>query len=79
MDIEYRFRFAGSEWVSWRASPAGPHFDLTIHSEKSGADLSYFDQEEGRALDAVRDRTCRRCRPLPMMAFPSTPTPRTRR
>ncbi|MGI8531109.1 MAG: glycine--tRNA ligase [Geodermatophilaceae bacterium] len=47
VDIEYRFRFAGSEWGELEGIANRTDFDLTIHSEKSGADLSYFDQEKG--------------------------------
>jgi glycyl-tRNA synthetase len=47
VDIEYRFRFAGSEWGELEGIANRTDFDLTIHSEKAGADLSYFDQEKG--------------------------------
>ena len=47
VDIEYRFRFAGSEWAELEGIANRTDFDLSIHSEKSGVDLSYFDQESG--------------------------------
>jgi glycyl-tRNA synthetase len=47
VDIEYRFRFAGSEWGELEGIANRTDFDLTTHSKHSGADLSYFDQEKG--------------------------------
>ena len=47
VDIEYRFRFAGSEWGELEGIANRTDFDLTTHSKHSGADLSYFDQETG--------------------------------
>ncbi len=47
VDIEYRFRFAGSEWGELEGIANRTDFDLTTHSTHSGADLSYFDQEKG--------------------------------
>jgi glycyl-tRNA synthetase len=47
VDIEYRFRFAGSEWGELEGIANRTDFDLTTHSRESGADLSYFDQEKG--------------------------------
>ena len=44
MDIEYRFRFAGSEWGELEGVANRTDFDLTTHSKHSGQDLSYFDQ-----------------------------------
>jgi glycyl-tRNA synthetase len=44
VDIEYRFRFAGSEWGELEGIANRTDFDLKTHSEHSGADLSYFDQ-----------------------------------
>ena len=46
VDIEYRFRFAGSEWAELEGIANRTDFDLKTHSEKSGTDLSYFDQEK---------------------------------
>ncbi|MCF8531150.1 MAG: glycine--tRNA ligase, partial [Candidatus Nanopelagicales bacterium] len=47
VDIEYRFRFAGSEWAELEGVANRTDFDLTTHTEHSGTDLSYFDQESG--------------------------------
>jgi len=47
VDIEYRFRFGGSEWAELEGIANRTDFDLTTHSERSGTDLSYFDQESG--------------------------------
>jgi glycyl-tRNA synthetase len=44
VDIEYRFRFAGSEWGELEGIANRTDFDLTTHSKHSGVDLSYFDQ-----------------------------------
>ena len=44
VDLEYRFRFAGSEWGELMGVANRTDFDLTTHSEGSGVDLSYFDQ-----------------------------------
>ena len=46
VDIEYRFRFAGSEWGELEGVANRTDFDLRTHSEHSGADLTYFDQEK---------------------------------
>jgi glycyl-tRNA synthetase len=45
VDIEYRFKFAGSEWAELEGVANRTDFDLKTHSEHSGTDLSYFDQE----------------------------------
>ena len=47
VDIEYRFRFAGSEWGELEGIANRTDFDLTTHGKHSGADLSYFDQDKG--------------------------------
>jgi glycyl-tRNA synthetase len=47
VDIEYRFKFAGSEWAELEGVANRTDFDLKTHSEHSGTDLSYFDQESG--------------------------------
>jgi glycyl-tRNA synthetase len=47
VDIEYRFRFAGSEWGELEGVANRTDFDLTTHSKHSGKDLSYFDQPAG--------------------------------
>jgi glycyl-tRNA synthetase len=45
VDIEYRFRFAGSEWAELEGIANRTDFDLKTHSEHSGTDLSFYDQE----------------------------------
>ncbi|TAK68956.1 MAG: glycine--tRNA ligase [Actinomycetota bacterium] len=45
VDIEYRFRFAGSEWAELEGIANRTDYDLTTHGAHSGVDLSYFDQE----------------------------------
>ena len=47
VDIEYRFRFQGSEWGELEGVANRTDFDLKTHSEASGTDLSYFDQTTG--------------------------------
>jgi glycyl-tRNA synthetase len=47
VDIEYRFTFAGSEFAELEGIANRTDFDLSTHSEKSGVDLSFFDQESG--------------------------------
>ncbi len=47
VDIEYRFGFSGSEWGELEGVANRTDFDLTTHSQHSGADLSFFDQEKG--------------------------------
>ncbi len=44
VDIEYRFKFAGSEWGELEGIANRTDFDLSTHAEHSGQDLSYFDQ-----------------------------------
>ncbi|WP_148614863.1 glycine--tRNA ligase [Nocardioides rubriscoriae] len=44
VDIEYRFRFAGSEWGELEGIANRTDFDLSTHGKASGKDLSYFDQ-----------------------------------
>jgi len=44
VDLEYRFRFAGSEWGELMGVANRTDFDLKTHSAGSGVDLSYFDQ-----------------------------------
>ena len=46
VDIEYRFRFAGSEFAELEGIANRTDFDLKSHGEKSGTDLSYYDQEK---------------------------------
>jgi glycyl-tRNA synthetase len=45
VDIEYRFNFAGSEWGELEGVANRTDYDLRTHSEASGTDLSFFDQE----------------------------------
>ncbi len=47
VDIEYRFDFAGSEWGELEGVANRTDYDLRVHSESSGTDLAYFDQESG--------------------------------
>jgi glycyl-tRNA synthetase len=47
VDIEYRFRFAGSEFGELEGIANRTDFDLSTHAAHSGADLSYFDQAKG--------------------------------
>ena len=47
VDIEYRYRFPGSEWGELEGIANRTDFDLKTHAEASGADLSYFDQTTG--------------------------------
>ena len=47
VDIEYRFRFGGSEFSELEGIANRTDFDLTTHSKHSGVDLSYFDQDKG--------------------------------
>jgi glycyl-tRNA synthetase len=44
VDVEYRFGFQGSEWGELEGIANRGDFDLKTHSEKSGVDLTYFDQ-----------------------------------
>lgn len=43
-DIEYRFRFQGGEWGELEGIANRTDYDLKTHSEHSGTDLVYFDQ-----------------------------------
>ncbi|HTW21058.1 MAG TPA: glycine--tRNA ligase [Mycobacteriales bacterium] len=47
VDIEYRFRFGGSEWGELEGIANRTDFDLKTHAKASGADLTYFDQDKG--------------------------------
>ena len=44
VDIEYRFRFTGTEWGELEGVANRTDFDLTTHAEHSGHDLRYYDQ-----------------------------------
>ncbi|MBB5869734.1 glycyl-tRNA synthetase [Allocatelliglobosispora scoriae] len=46
VDIEYRFRFGGTEFAELEGIANRTDFDLTTHGQHSGTDLSYFDQEK---------------------------------
>jgi glycyl-tRNA synthetase len=46
VDIEYRFGFGGTEFAELEGIANRTDFDLRTHSEHSGTDLSYFDQEK---------------------------------
>jgi len=45
IDIEYRFKFGGSEFAELEGIANRTDFDLTTHSKHSGTELTYFDQE----------------------------------
>src|SRR5699024_1502678 len=45
VDIEYRFGFSSKEFDELEGVANRTDFDLSTHSEHSGQDLSYFDQE----------------------------------
>jgi glycyl-tRNA synthetase len=68
VDIEYRFRFQGSEWGELEGIANRTDFDLKTHAEHSGQDLSYFDQTtEERWVPYVIEPAAGVGRP--MMAF----------
>jgi glycyl-tRNA synthetase len=46
VDIEYRFRFGGTEFSELEGVANRTDFDLSTHSRESGVDLSYFDQDK---------------------------------
>jgi glycyl-tRNA synthetase len=45
VDIEYRFGFGPTEFAELEGIANRTDFDLSTHSQHSGADLTYFDQE----------------------------------
>jgi glycyl-tRNA synthetase len=45
VDIEYRFRFGGSEFAELEGIANRTDYDLKTHSEHSGANLTYLDTE----------------------------------
>ncbi len=47
VDIEYRFRFGANEFAELEGVANRTDFDLKAHSQHSGADLTYFDQDKG--------------------------------
>lgn len=68
VDIEYRFKFQGSEWGELEGIANRTDFDLKTHAEHSGQDLSYFDQTtEERWVPYVIEPAAGVGRP--MMAF----------
>ena len=44
VDVEYAFGFAGSKWGELEGVANRTDYDLRVHSEGSGEDLSYYDQ-----------------------------------
>jgi glycyl-tRNA synthetase len=46
VDIEYRFRFGGTDFAELEGVANRTDFDLSTHSKHSGVDLSYFDQDK---------------------------------
>jgi glycyl-tRNA synthetase len=47
VDIEYRFGFAGSEWGELEGIANRADYDLSVHQQRTGADLTYLDQASG--------------------------------
>lgn len=47
VDIEYAFNFLNNKWGELEGIANRTDYDLRVHSEGSGEDLSYFDQESG--------------------------------
>ncbi|RNE49579.1 glycine--tRNA ligase [Corynebacterium alimapuense] len=47
VDVEYAYNFAGTKWGELEGIANRTDYDLRVHSEGSGEDLSYFDQESG--------------------------------
>jgi len=47
VDIEYRFRFGGQEFSELEGIANRTDYDLRVHAERSGQDLSFFDQDAG--------------------------------
>lgn len=45
MDVEYAFGFAGSKWGELEGVANRTDYDLRVHAESSGEDLSFYDQE----------------------------------
>lgn len=46
VDVEYAFGFTGSKWGELEGVANRTDYDLRVHSEGSGEDLSYYDQQE---------------------------------
>lgn len=47
VDVEYAFHFPGSQWGELEGVANRTDYDLRVHSEGSGEDLSFFDQTSG--------------------------------
>ncbi|GAB3617339.1 glycine--tRNA ligase [Okibacterium endophyticum] len=47
VDIEYKFGFVGGDWGELMGVANRTDYDLKTHSEHSGKELSYFDQQSG--------------------------------
>ncbi|HEY3091307.1 MAG TPA: glycine--tRNA ligase [Jatrophihabitantaceae bacterium] len=47
VDIEYRFRFGGTDFAELEGIANRTDFDLTTHTKHSGVDLTYFDADKG--------------------------------
>jgi glycyl-tRNA synthetase len=47
VDIEYKFRFGGTEFAELEGIANRTDFDLKTHAKHSGTDLSYFDADKG--------------------------------
>ena len=47
VDVEYRFHFTGSEWGELEGVANRTDYDLRVHQEGSGEDLTFFEQETG--------------------------------
>ncbi|WP_018117610.1 glycine--tRNA ligase [Corynebacterium mastitidis] len=45
VDVEYAFGFAGSKWGELEGVANRTDYDLRVHAESSGEDLSFYDQE----------------------------------
>ncbi|MBC3185131.1 glycine--tRNA ligase [Corynebacterium sp. zg-331] len=45
VDVEYAFGFAGSRWGELEGVANRTDYDLCVHAESSGEDLSFYDQE----------------------------------
>ncbi|MBD0292825.1 MAG: glycine--tRNA ligase [Jiangellaceae bacterium] len=47
VDVEYRFRFGGTEFAELEGIANRTDFDLSTHAKHAGVDMSYFDQDKG--------------------------------
>ena len=47
VDVEYRFNFGGKEFDELEGIANRTDFDLKTHTQHSGVDLTYFDQDRG--------------------------------